>query len=32
MLKAAAFTYVAGVLNSLLQLLRLIIMLNDRRD
>ena len=32
MLKSAAFTYVAGVLNSLLQLLRLIIMLNDRRD
>lgn len=32
MLKAAAFTYVASVLTSLLQLLRLVIMLNDRRD
>ena len=31
MLKAAAFTYVAGLFNSLLQLLRLVFMFNNRR-
>lgn len=31
MLKAAAFTYVAGVLSSLLNLIRLILMLLDRK-
>ena len=31
MLKAAAFTYVAGLFNSILQLLRLIFMFNNRR-
>lgn len=32
MLKAAAFTYVAGVLSSILELLRLIIAFSDNRD
>ena len=31
MLKAAAFTYVAGLFNSILQLLRLVFMFNNRR-
>ena len=31
MLKAAAFTYVAGLFNSLLQILRLVFMFNNRR-
>ena len=30
-LKAAAFTYVAGLFNSILQLLRLVFMFNNRR-
>ena len=32
MLNAAAFTYVAGVISSLLSLLRLVIMMNNERD
>lgn len=32
MLKAAAFTYVAGLFNSILQLLRLVFMFNNRRS
>ena len=31
MLKAAAFTYVAGLFNSILQLLRLVFMFKNRR-